>query len=397
MRVLYLSHMKIFGGGEIFLERLILHNPSVESIVLLPDGSFSQRLQQNGINVLIEKRLQPLSRENDKLWFLKLLKTPLILNNLLSIIHRTNVDLIVANSFGVVLYGAMASLLVNKKFIWIHHHPELKPKTFDFYVAPIFGRMATKIITVSNAVRNSLIRAGISSNKVITIYNGIDCDNLFNPNLYEIGYLRKQYSISQNTLLVGLIGKISWGKGFHIAVKAIRILKEMGVDQKKFICFFIGGVSDESIQDQRYYKEELEREIKASRLDGQILFTGKILTNMAPVYKDLDIVLNCSIEQETLGLTICEGMAMEKLVIASNIGGIPEVIDDGINGFLVPPDDSIALAKILRDTIENYGSYKHIRKKAREQAKNKFSNEKMISQYNELYQGIIEKHVIRRR
>lgn len=392
MRVLYLSHRRDYSGGEIVLERLIIHDPTVDSIVVLPEGAFAERLRQQGIRVLIENRLLPLSRQSRKLWFPRLLNFPRILKNLLSVIQQENVDIIVANGIGAVPYAALAGFLSNQKAIWIHHHPELKPKTIEFYVAPIFGQMTAKIIAVSNAVRHSLLQAGISGDKIVTIYNGIDIDNVFNPDIYETGYLRRRYSISQRTILVGLIGAINWEKGFHVAVQAVKTLKEKGLGQKEFICFFIGGVSDESTQDLRY-KEELEREIQANRLESQILFTGKIITNIAPVYKDLDIVLNCSIKQESLGTTIYEGLVMEKLVIATNIGGSAEIIDNSINGLLVHPNDPLALANILRDAIANYDSYEHIRKQAREKAKGKFSIEKMVSQYNEIYQGIIEKHV----
>jgi len=73
---------------------------------------------------------------------------------------------------------------------------------------------------------------------------------------------------------------------------------------------------------------------------------------MRDVYLDLDIVLNTSIEPEPLGTTIYEAMAMGKPVIASHLGGSPEIVDDGRAGFLVPANDSRELATLLAKILQ---------------------------------------------
>jgi len=382
MKILYVSNRKDYSGGEICLERLIINANSAKSIVVLPDGPFAKRLMEKGINTIIENRISPLNRIKNRLWYVPLFKYPVVVKKLLNIISTQHIDIIVANGFGCALYVCIAGLLSGRETIWIHHHPLLKPGTIDFRIAPCLSRLFSKVIGVSKAVSKSLMLSGIPKEKVVTIYNGLDFENEFVPYDSHTNVLRNIYGIKENVVLIGMLGAITYWKGFHILLEAIKILKNMGLSERHFVCFFIGESEDFE------YKQKLEQDIKKYKLENLVIFTGK-KNNVVQIYGDLDVVLNCSVESEPLGTTIYEGMAMEKIVIATDIGGSPEIIDDKVNGFLILPKNPDEIAKLLRMIIENYSTYEDIRKKAREKVIAMFSIQKMVNEYLKVFSDIV--------
>lgn len=382
MNVLYLSNRKDYSGGEICLERLILNTNSVKSFVVLPEGQFAKRLAKKGINIIIENRISPLNREKNKFYYVKLFNCFVVVRKLLRVIYSQHIDIIVANGMGCALYACIVGLLSGRKTIWIHHHPVLEIGTTDSWIAHYLSMPFSKIIGVSKAISNSLILSNIPKEKVITIYNGLDFENEFIPYFSHTNVLRNIYGIEENVVLIGMIGTIIYWKGFHVMLETIKILKDMGLSQRHFVCFFIGKFEDYE------YKQRLERYIKKYELENLVIFTGK-RDDMIQIYGDLDIILNCSIKPEPLGTTIYEGMAMEKIVIATNIGGTPEIIDDKVNGFLIPPQNPYETAKLLRMIIENYSGYKSIRKKAREKVISMFSIQKMADEYLKVFSSVI--------
>lgn len=382
MKILYLSNRKDYSGGEICLERLIINANSVKSTVVLPEGPFAKRLMKKGINTIIENRISSLNRKKNNFWYIYLFNYPVVIKKLLGIISTQHIDIIVANGLGCALYVGIAGLLSGRKTIWIHHHPVFEKGTTDFRVAPYLSILFSKVIGVSKAISNSLILSGVPKEKIVTIYNGLDVENEFIPYDSHTNVLRNIYVIKENVILIGLIGTVTYWKGFHILLSAIKILKDMGFSQKHFVCFFIGEFEDFE------YKQQLEQDIKKYKLENLVIFTGK-RNDMVQIYGDLDIILNCSIKPEPLGTTIYEGMMMEKIVIATDVGGSPEIIDDKVDGFLIPPKNPHKIAKLLRMIIENYSNYKGIRKKAREKGKSMFSIEKMVKEYLKVFRNIV--------
>jgi len=377
MNILFVSIRKDYSGGEICLERIITLLPD-KSFVILPEGPFAKRLRELGVAVFIENNLCQLNRKDDNF---ALIKYPFRLlpavQRIIQKIKLEKIDLIVANGIGPVPYAGLSGLLTNTSVIWIQNHPVLKPKTFMSFMAKRISALTRKIITVSKAMEVSLEKAGISKDKLITIYNGID-SNLVNSNPPES---TNPYKLNENTIVVGLIGMITHIKGFHIAVSAAKQLKREGYSNIKFL--FIGEVFENSKTDRKY-KEDLLDEINKADLCEQIIFTGK-LEGLSKIYGNLDIVLNCSVEPEPLGTTIYEGMLFNKLVIATNIGGSPELVENDKTGFLIPPNEPTQLCNLLKSILSNPNGFKHIKDNGRDFVLKKLSIEKTVEEYRSVF------------
>jgi glycosyltransferase involved in cell wall biosynthesis len=150
------------------------------------------------------------------------------------------------------------------------------------------------------------------------------------------GEFRQKYGLGKE-FVVACVGRIKvHRKGQEVLVEAAAILKERGVRLKVVI---IGAVfpGNESSMDI------LKKMVRESALEDIVIFTGE-LEDVKPAYAAMDVLVMPSALPEPLGDVMMEAMAMKVPVIASNIGGPLEVVQEGVNGFLVPASDPEALA-----------------------------------------------------
>ena len=380
LRVLFISNMKDFSGGEIVLERIIRHNQRIESEVILPEGAFARQLAQHGTPVHITQRIRKLFRGSKKVARLALLWNTLLGNiEIARLVKRRKIDILVANSFGVFIYCALSKLL-NTKSVLIHYHPIFAPGTFDFKLAQYAARVFDAVVCVSDAVKTSYLRAGAPADKLVTIRNGLDHQTL--PITEDIApAVRQTYGVAPNTISLGLVATVTAWKGHETLVQAVKFAKHLGTT-RPFKCFIIGSILDQNEADQRF-AELLQQTIAQENLNDVITFTGQL--DFSTIYALLDVVLNCSILPEPLGTTIYEGMAMKKVVVATTIGGSPEILEDNVSGYLVPPGDAVALGEKIIAIINHHDQLSSLREAAYQQSQEKFSIEGTVDHYNQLF------------
>lgn len=373
IRTLYISHEHITGGAETFLENLIKNNSQVDALVFSSSSSFFKRLRLKGIRARLSKNFKSIHREKMG-WPLRLIKNfTCSFWEITGFVKSHNVDIIHANGMAAAVYAVLPALFCRKPFLWTCH---------DIFL-PVNNRIGAVInfLTGNTVVVSNISKEIFKSRKPTLIHYGIDLRR-FNPAVHRPGFIRSRYSIAAQKIAIGIAATLKKIKGFHIALEAVSILKNGGFGDR-FVCFFIGG----GIDGEKDYKIWLETEIKRRGLRDNIIMTGHI-EDMHKVYLDLDIIVNCSIIRESFGLTAAEAMAMKKIVVASDIGGLRELIDDGVDGFLVPPGDCGSLALKLKELIENFSSFDNIRENACRKVSGNFSVEKMVSGYNSLYREI---------
>ncbi len=207
---------------------------------------------------------------------------------------------------------------------------------------PITSKMSYRflphrIVTVSEYVRHYLIGKGISAEKIISVPTGIDPER-FNPQKIS-GTLKEELGLAKEVPVVGTIAILRIKKGHHVLLESIpRILEE--VPEAVFV--FAGDGPQ---------RDNISHRIRALGLTRQVFMPG-MRTDIPNILKSIDIFVLPTL-QEALGTSFIEAMAMEKPVIGTNVGGVSEVIKDGVNGYLVRPDDPRMLADatitMLRD------------------------------------------------
>ncbi|MBD3830927.1 MAG: glycosyltransferase family 4 protein, partial [Arcobacter sp.] len=211
------------------------------------------------------------------------------------------------------------------------------------------------VICVSNSIKEYIKKHYKTPEEKITIIpRGIDLEK-FNPNninLLFVDEFKKQYDLD-NKFIVSVVGRITQLKDIETFIKAVAKIKEKLPKVKALI---VGGVH----KDKQGYFESLKKLVKELDLENEVIFTGS-QGNIAEIYTLSDVVVSASKKPESFGRSVAEAIAMNTPVIATNHGGVKDIIIDGKNGFLVDVGDEIDLAdNMLKAKDLKFDGFSHI-------------------------------------
>ncbi len=188
-----------------------------------------------------------------------------------------------------------------------------------------------QVIAVSSSIVHKIDAEGRHGAPVNLIYNGIDLQRY--DDLVPCCTLREEYGLPPEGPMVGVVARLEAEKGHPTLLDAWpRVLERFS----NATLLVIGEGSRESA---------LKEQAAELGISGSVIFTGR-RDDVPAVTKSLDVAVLPSY-REAQGLTILEAMALSRPVVASNVGGIPEMIEDGKTGLLVPPHDPSALADAI--------------------------------------------------
>lgn len=224
------------------------------------------------------------------------------------------------------------------------------------------------IIGISNAVTADLIKNGANSDKTICIYNGIQ------PSKYQI---TKTKSFNKKNVIIGCLARIMPKvKGQDVLLNAIPDLLEKYPDIE---VVFAGGIAD----DQKQAFISLQEFIRKHNLDKHVRFLGSI--NYVPDFlQSIDICVIPS-RSEGFGLTLIEAMSMGVPCIASDVGGLSEIVNQEGVGMLFESGNSRLLSETICDMIENFHFYKDEALKNKDIILNRYSISRMCNLLEKVY------------
>ncbi|MBI2486506.1 MAG: glycosyltransferase family 4 protein [Deltaproteobacteria bacterium] len=244
-------------------------------------------------------------------------------------------------------------------------------------------KLANAEFIVTNTLFNELhIKSFLDKRdweKLHTIYEGIDLKQ-FEPNSDRQNYSRLTRILS--------VARLIEPKGLVYLLKACKVLKESGY---LFRCEIIGGPEEPLYTNYYIMLKNLHMLLE---LDDCVFFLGaQPFNKVLERYRSADIfVLPCVIAEDgTRDITpnaLIEAMAMKLPVISTNITGIPEIVEDGVNGILVPTNDEKALAEALIKLIENHDMREKLGENARKKVEERFDINKNIVKYIALFEGV---------
>ena len=318
----------------------------------------------------------PVHSKNPLLIFLNaLILTGIILIFKISIVH--------ARSRAPAWSCLLATKLTGRKFVTTFHGTyNFSGKLKKFYNS-IMVR-SDLIIAGSNFIfshiKNNYSEFLKPSKKFLVIFRGINVDYFDPTTKFENDEkkLLQNWEINKEKKIILMPGRLTSWKGQKLLIEAINLVKiELGYE-----AFHVVILGDDQGRD--LYKKELVRLTEQYRLTNQIKFI-KHCKDMALAYKVSDIIISASIEPEAFGRVAVEAQSMEKLIIASNIGGSNETIIDEKTGFLFESGDAHSLSKkIIKAITMDETSINLIGKEGRKNIIKKFNVEKMcFSTYSE--------------
>ncbi|MCW3998481.1 MAG: glycosyltransferase family 4 protein [Candidatus Bathyarchaeota archaeon] len=309
--------------------------------------------------------------------------------NVTNIINKFKTDLIHAHfAYPEGLVGLFAKKHTHKPLIITVHGYDILTEPSTGYGARLNKKInslikkvlknADAIITASKATFNEVKTITKNTNKIHLIPNSVDTKR-FNLNINS-SKLKKKLQLKDKYIIFTLRNHEPQ-YGLKYLIQAFSIVKKT----KKNVILIVGGDGS-----QRKYLEGLTKKLG---IDKETIFTGKIPRTDVPMYFTAsDIVVVPSL-QEAFGLVISEAMASGKPVIGSNIGGIPDQIIHGFNGFLVKPKDPKQIAQKILFLLNNLEKAKTMGLKGREIVLRKFNINKrtknLIFLYNELLKAKI--------
>ena len=363
-----------YGGAETGCYDIAHYLPekNCKSFIVTSGGELTKFIDKEKVKLI---RL-PVHSKNPLLIFLNSIA-------LIGIILFFNISIVHARSRAPAWSCLMATKLTGKKFVTTFHG------TYNFS-----GKL--KKIYNSAMVRSDLIIAGsnfifshIKENyskfmkldkKFLVIFRGINVD-YFDPSTKlesDEKKLLQKWEINKEKKIILLPGRLTSWKGQELLIEAINLVKiELGYEA--FNVVILG-----SEQGRKLFKKKLIRLSEQYRLTNQIKFIDHC-KDMALAYQVSDIVISSSIEPEAFGRVAVEAQSMEKLIIASNIGGSNETIINEKTGFLFESGDANSLSKrIIQSITMDETSLKLIGKEGRKNIIKKFNVEKMcFSTYSE--------------
>lgn len=250
-------------------------------------------------------------------------------------------------------------------------------KGFDKYswLERLFARSVNLGICMTAAVRQHCERQRIKAKRMTVIYDGLDLEG-FCPT-QDSRAIRGQLGIPLEVPLVGIVGHVQGWKGQAVVIEAIHRVRAIIPEIR---CLIVGGVHRNGVQ----YAEESRRFVEEHGLERNVIFTG-FRDDVPNVVGALDILIHASIAPEPFGRVILEGMALGKPVIATDIGGVLELVEDGVTGRLVPPGDPEALATALLELLGDTGLRERLGSNGRIQVLGRFTVEQHVRQICDLY------------
>ncbi|MDD3774917.1 MAG: glycosyltransferase family 4 protein [Sulfurovaceae bacterium] len=235
---------------------------------------------------------------------------------------------------------------------------------------------ADAVICVSNSIKEYIQEHYHTQDEKITVIpRGIDL-KLFNQNNLDkqfIADFKKKYGLDDK-FIVSTVGRITQLKDIETFIRAIVIVKETIPQIKALI---VGGVH---IDKQNYF-ESLKDLVQELHLDDEVIFAGS-QSKVAEIYMLSNVVVSASKKPESFGRSVAEAIAINTPVVATNHGGVRDIIKDGINGYLINVEDVNELAiKIIESKDLKFDGYKYIT--------DNFSLGQMVKKTLKVYKGIL--------
>ena len=234
-------------------------------------------------------------------------------------------------------------------------------------------KKAARVRGISHAIFNQVREQGIPESKIRLVSLRIDL-NLFNP-VSDTGEKVDKVGITK----IGYLGRLVNGKGLEDLFEAVKILKNQSLEL---------GVWNLVIYGTGPLEEKLKKMAKDLNIVEKIEWRGFVSYGKVPqALSELDIFVYPS-WHEGFGRSIMEALAMEKAVIATKVGGIPDLIKDGDTGFLVEPHNSEALALKIKELLNNKELREKLGKAGREWVSKNFEWNQGIKKFAELLLGL---------
>lgn len=364
MKVIFPFSGSSIGGSQlsaITIHNFLKKNNISSTFVTHKDGNFTKYLKKNNIQ-FDYLSLKYLPGENPNK-FLIIFMIFINFYKIFKYLKNNNVEVVHGNNLSINLAWSIPTLIAKKKFIWHQRQP-----LSNSYYWKLINYMSSFVIANSKFVYDTLPTKVYKKKKIYNSFSNIKIYNKFESK----NYLLNKYKINNKTCILGFVGRVEQSKDVLYTIKILNNLST----SKKFHFFIIG-------QQNKSYLKEINTFIKKSHIKNNITFIS-FEKNINKFISGIDILISSS-RNEAFGRILIEAMLQKTLLICSNQGAHPELINDGFNGFLFNKSDPNELTNILNNLFELNNINQKIINNAYNYAYNNFYNDNGLLEIIDIY------------
>lgn len=342
MKILFLDQSGKPGGAELCLIDIAKPYRDRCLVGLFADGDFKALLQQHHIPVEVLTN-QPITVRKQGSLLQAIGSLRQIVPLLIKVIKiARKYDLIYANTQKALVIGALASFITRRPLVY-HLHDILSKEHFsqiNLRVAVnLANRFASLVIANSQASEQAFIQAGGNPKLTAIVYNGFETKN-YQTCESDIKQLQQQLGL-EGKFVVGHFSRLSPWKGQHILIAALAQCPP------EVTAILVG----DALFGEQDYVQELHQQVVTLGLEHRVKFLG-FRSDIPQLMAACDLVAHTSIAAEPFGRVIVEAMLCGKPVVAAKAGGAMELVEHGINGFLVTPGKPEELAQVINICLQ---------------------------------------------
>ena len=352
------------GGGEVSLLLLVSRldrSRAHPSVVVFETGPLVERLEEKGIPVKVIPRPGGL-------------RDITLLVSLIAWLRGQKIDLVHVNTLDI--RAGVAARLAGCRLVG--HLRVIFPFT---WVDRLFGRLANRIIAVSNAAKEHYAGTRSLADRVVVVSNAAESPPAPKRNI------RNELGLSDTTFLIGSVSRIDPVKGLEYLIAAMPEIIRACPSAHLLIVGAPGNLEGELI-----YSQDLKGLTSRENLDSSVTFTGyrkdapTLISQLdVLVVPSLTLKLASGIQAEGFGRVAVEAMACGTPVVASRSGGLPDVIEHGKTGLLVPAEDASAIASTVITLISSPETRRSLAKHGSEAYTSRFTPERHVDNIERIY------------
>jgi glycosyltransferase involved in cell wall biosynthesis len=339
------------------------------------EGNLLDLAHQRGVEC---RELAPLGREVRPLADLRALWA------LLRMIRSFRPDIVHTHTAKAGVLGRTAARLLGVPVVVHTYHGHVLRGYFGPLKTALFrglerrlARWSDVLVAVSDSVKQDLVRIGVApAEKIRVVPLGLDLGGLRGE--LPRGGLRRVAGVSDSVPLVGIVGRLAPIKDLPTFLQASILVRRVRPETR----FAVVGDGEE--------RDGLEREARRLGLGDTVHFHGW-RRDMEAVYGDLDVVVNCS-RNEGTPVALIEALAAGRPVVATRVGGTPDLLGDGAYGLLVPSEDAEGLAQAIVSVLSEPESARRRTEAGRSYVLRQHSADRLIDDLDRLYRDLLAPH-----
>ena len=399
--ILFIDHTAMLGGGELALLSLVRQLDKREFhpiILLMEEGPLAEKLRPDFETHILSLGSRISKAKKDGLGMKSLFRLGDIGRlggytlEIARFIRSCDAAVVHTNSLKSDIIGGVAGLLARTPVIW-HVRDQITEEYLPRRVAQAFRKLAQWIPThIFANSESTLATLNLRGRKpATTIASGVDLAQF--PLAAPLANAAGASAVAHGgaaardqqpqPFRIGLIGRICPWKGQHVFLRAAAQVAA----QFKEVEFFVIGAA---LFGEQEYEAEVKKLARDLGIEDRVVFTG-FCSDIHKRIAALDLVVHASTTGEPFGQVIVQGMAASKPVIATNGGGVREIVEDGVTGLLIPMGDPAAMAaaicRLLRDPVEAAA----MGRRGRQRVEQRFTIERTAERVAGVYRQLVQR------